>query len=525
LFVPTTVCNLPSPRGYKNAPIPSRFTYIPENIPEKFSEIFAQQPICPLTFLVRWATMAIVYGEICYSPCFHLSIVEKTERTLTMSTIFRRHERRAFTLVELLVVIAIIGMLIALLLPAVQAAREAARRMQCSNQLKQLALAVHNYAGLTQQTYLPADGYMAWNTGTQVFTNPSIFVHLAPFIEQSAIYSQFNIGQGKTSNEHRTGNFSDDPAIATVAGMQNCDDTPTVAPTTASANSRNGSWGIAFTSGVNADRQAAMTAIRDSRVNILKCPSSGAGKNAGYANYAAVAGATRCTNVSAAGTLTNWPAPTWLGNTTASEIWSGTALTVTGANFSGTTIGKGALGAYVPMSGNDWSGRHTMAWAQKGTSNQMVFGEIAWEGDTLTALATATPTRMLSNRWYHGAVVEMTSASGYNYVRSFYAKAVTPWDRANNRNHNTAATSAVRDLTGTDQVINAGKALKATKPAPGNGDRFRLFSNAGSWGSNHSGSMLAAFGDGRVQTLTETVSTPVLCNFASTEATTIGGTL
>ncbi len=93
--------------------------------------------------------------------------------------------RRAFTLVEVLVVIAIIGILIALLLPAVQSAREAARRMQCANNLKQLALALHNYHG-SHSTFPP--GFMV--RGCLGNTTPGGWawgVFLMPYIEQSSL--------------------------------------------------------------------------------------------------------------------------------------------------------------------------------------------------------------------------------------------------------------------------------------------------------------------------------------------------
>ncbi len=103
--------------------------------------------------------------------------------------------QRAFTLIELLVVIAIIAVLIALLLPAVQAAREAARRMQCTNNLKQLGLAVHNY--ISQNNCLPPLGANFANPG---FGGPLLpndwplgwAVTLLPGMEQQALYNTAN---------------------------------------------------------------------------------------------------------------------------------------------------------------------------------------------------------------------------------------------------------------------------------------------------------------------------------------------
>ena len=104
---------------------------------------------------------------------------------------FTSRKLRAFTLVELLVVIAIIGMLIALLLPAVQAAREAARRMACSNNLKQLGLSLHNYHD-TYQAFPPTCGGPTTQSANQpsLMRRLSMLFQVLPFIEQQAIYAE-----------------------------------------------------------------------------------------------------------------------------------------------------------------------------------------------------------------------------------------------------------------------------------------------------------------------------------------------
>ena len=108
----------------------------------------------------------------------------------------KRRYWNAFTLVELLVVIAIIGILVALLLPAIQAAREAARRTQCTNRLKQLGLALHNYHD-THSVFPPSQVansgcYEPFPYVGYTYMNLNGLVLLLPYLEQQTLYDEFD---------------------------------------------------------------------------------------------------------------------------------------------------------------------------------------------------------------------------------------------------------------------------------------------------------------------------------------------
>jgi len=121
---------------------------------------------------------------------------------------FATRTRLGFTLVELLVVIAIIGILVALLLPAIQAAREAGRRASCQNKIKQLTTGLHNFHDTLGTFPAGAEGnvlpFPNPTGNTTVIAGTSWIVHVLPFIEQKGVYDQYRFDLAYNSVENGT---------------------------------------------------------------------------------------------------------------------------------------------------------------------------------------------------------------------------------------------------------------------------------------------------------------------------------
>ena len=303
-------------------------------------------------------------------------------------------ERRAFTLVELLVVIAIIGMLIALLLPAVQAAREAARRMQCTNHLKQFGLAIHNFH----------DNMGGVVPGMIHELRGTFFLLLLPYMEQQAIYDRLG-STPDTAAQRNSKWWLGMEGTSPLSGGDIYLTTETTAP--------------------NLMTPADRTAVGS--IPLVKCPTRRSGvavteENELLPGYAA------------AGPITDY-AGVFQGKYGA-HWWWGTEYPSTGHPCYVVQANIGPLRA-ATMTGHGredvanartWRPRDTMAWWVDGTSNQLVMGEKHvnsrrlgnCDGGTFTEWQTKDAGECSFLRWgSYGA-----AASG----RTFASRSSDDWD-------------------------------------------------------------------------------------------------
>jgi len=262
----------------------------------------------------------------------------------------------AFTLVELLVVIAIIGILIALLLPAVQAAREAARRMQCTNNLKQIGLGVHNFINVRNDALPPLEVKRA---------GASVFVMIMPYLEQTAAYDIIANFKGGSTTTRSTG-FDQDLAASNndAVGFWRHDSMTTADRTALSSiqwakcpSRRSGVQGTKIDGSALPDPDTISRTVNGFTMNNIRA-------NGPFADYAPVIYTTY-----EAPDCTNWQ-------------WIATDNTVNGVRYAEhpgncSPFRRARVETWPDgaANGHTWIPRDSMSRWASGTTNQLIFGE------------------------------------------------------------------------------------------------------------------------------------------------------
>jgi len=392
-----------------------------------------------------------------------------TSAAVSYETVLKRgrdgRDARGFTLVELLVVIAIIGMLIALLLPAVQAAREAARRMTCSNKLKQMGLALHNYHSTNEE--FPVDGHRRTPErplGTYVSGQSWVSVQsrLLPYLEQTAVYSTMDI---------------------------------------------RGSYFYQLTSPYRTASEFNAGAAQQ-RMDILICPSSGtdgiipgdsfersyflhAGQYLGVAgSIGLIAGQTSTANE-----------PCVAEPDKCYPCWDNT----------GSALQNRFGGVRVPINGFMIVGEpKSFGSISDGTSNTFAFGESSWQGvegpEPGAINVSGSPDGSLRS-WHRGGQVDATT------------NGTTPGFAVERRLPDRPSANYIIPISSRgierSMYINGGIRLRTTDEVAY--ARFVQMNLAGAWGSNHTGGCQFTLGDGAVRFVSETISGDIYVSMGSVD--------
>ena len=369
--------------------------------------------------------------------------------------------KRGFTLVELLVVIAIIGMLIALLLPAVQAAREAARRMQCSNHLKQMGLAVHNFHD-THNGLVPS-GIGGLNAGDT--RRPGFFVLLWPYIEQQALYSV--VERRRFDRWFGTGfwNGTTDQEELTPDQL---------------ASFRTGA---AISGYICPTRRSVRNAMNPTST---QTSDTGMGDDQGWGSMP--------------GPLTDYAIVLTVDNSSTGNVWD--IFNPRNADHVARMIGPFRLAQLQTTSGtganspeNFWMPRDSFAYFADGTSNQIIIGEKHIPTGALgncSRSGTNNPDNGDDGRYYHDCAYWATTGLARGAAMSRYVR---------------------RGRTGSDDNPDAWSEVNPIR-RPDEG-RNGIHVNDGGFGSWHPGVAHFTLGDGAVRSFSRTTPNRILACLAA----------